>query len=266
MQSKVPTSPSLCCSHIHHSIPQWDTGNGLTFLRSTNQSDSRCFSLGTFMACHKTGLWGITAPSNLAKWAIFPISGAAVRQARAVNSRVNLWPWLLGQPSAVANPTGGSGESHPVAKVKRPKWRDEMAFSRCLYLSVLIPVEGTTEGGYICHMWYEAQFQLTHDWPASWSSSYQAAVCHWALRGSFAPKTRVYTVEASREQNEWIKQPISRCILKTRPTQPDWAKDAVYVCNHWLFRMTWVMSWCFRILTSGKSKFIKLSINQDSTS
>ncbi|TNN76773.1 hypothetical protein EYF80_013022 [Liparis tanakae] len=52
---------------IHHSVPHWGVGNGSTFLRSANQSDSRYLSLGTFMACHKAGLWGITAPSNPAK-------------------------------------------------------------------------------------------------------------------------------------------------------------------------------------------------------
>lgn len=256
MQSKVPTSPSLCCSHIHHSIPQWGTGNGLTFLRSTNQSDSRCFSLGTFMACHKTGLWGITAPSNLAKWAIFPISGTAVRQARAVNSRVNLWPWLPGQPSAAETQQGNGRE---------PKWKDELAFSRwschlslflSLSLSVLIPVDGTAEGC-ICHMWYEAQFQLMHDsaslyWPASLSSSYQAAVCHWALGGSFVPKTRVYTVEASREQNEWLNQPTFECVLKRRLTQPDRAKDAVLLAI--TDYSVSFLEWCFRILTLSVSQ------------
>lgn len=133
MQSKVPSPPFQCLSpppgSIHHSVPQWGVGNGSTFLRSANQSDSRCFSLGTFMACHKAGLWGITAPSNPAKWAIFPISGAAVRRAQAINSRVNLWPWLLGQPSAVTTPLGPGG-SHPAAKVKQlVRWNDEMASS-----------------------------------------------------------------------------------------------------------------------------------------
>lgn len=152
MQNKVPSSLFQCLSpppeSIHHSIPQWGVGNGLTFLRSTNQSDSRCFSLGTFMACHKAGLWGITAPSNPAKWAIFPLSGAAVRWAWAVNSRVNLWPWLLGQPSAVTSQLGPGGR-RPAAKVKQPRCNDEIAFSSkvgspfCPYLSVVCSSENS---------------------------------------------------------------------------------------------------------------------------
>lgn len=71
VQSKVLSPPFQCLSppsgSIHHSVPQWGVGNGSTFLRSANQSDSRYLSLGTFMACHKAGLWGITAPSNPAK-------------------------------------------------------------------------------------------------------------------------------------------------------------------------------------------------------
>lgn len=131
VQSKVPSPPFHCLSpppgSIHHSLPQWGVGNGSTFVRSANQSDSRCLSLGTFMACHKAGLWGITAPSNPAKWAIFPISGAAVRRARAINSRVNLWPWLLGQPSAVTTPLGPGG-SHLAAKAKQlVRWNNELA-------------------------------------------------------------------------------------------------------------------------------------------
>lgn len=130
VQGKVPSPPFQCLSQppgsIHHNVPQWGVGNRSTFLRSANQSNSRCLSLGTFMACHKAGLWGITAPSNPAKWAIFPISGAAVRRAWAINSGVNLWPWLLGQPST-ATTTLGLGGSQPVAKVKQPeRLKDEI--------------------------------------------------------------------------------------------------------------------------------------------
>lgn len=80
------------------------------------------------MTCHKPGLWGITAPSNPAKWAIFPISGAAVRQTWAINSRVNLWPWLHSQLSIVSTPLGPS-ESHVVTKVKHVRWTPEIIFS-----------------------------------------------------------------------------------------------------------------------------------------
>lgn len=81
--------PALLRS-IHHWRSRWSTGNRSTFSLTTINPKAVLLAEGTFTAGSKEGLWGPIASSNPAKWTMSPPSYSVIRQAKFINTAVNL--------------------------------------------------------------------------------------------------------------------------------------------------------------------------------